>query len=675
FSETRLSGVHDFRFGGTVKPLVELIPMSAAISGPLGKQWGYLFVENFGSDDSHYRTLSHELGHVSETRILGACEPKSVSRTNPDERSDIGSKTELEHTFAGDNTAHIVPMEETSNLMDYSDGIDLVRFQWEAIHNPAIIGKVFQSDEDGSMIDLRTLLGYVISDGNALVREQEDPYGFKNPKEILEKGRIVNLNSVIVTDKVVSISFKNESEKYYTSLSNISEVLRLDNKEKYLVVNSIESVSIPYSENKTGESHLRDSYVTADKICGDYYQVKTAVATIEGWWIHKDNLKRVGDDVSDNFDDLAKVSIVNGVVDSENLAKVLANRNSINDRTDSDIYSTNLRWVTKNGLSGYQYTGYDDSQPTITEGTDFEKYVIGIMLKELQKEGSYSSINAYDGEIFTWGKGFSVKGKLMNLIEALLNMPNKDYAQIFTNVGILIVDNHFWVLDESGNWKKDNPPSYEASNYIKTNTKLLSFFIELAQKEDYSVDVMTSQYNIVKDDGPLDFPSYILVNEKTAYADSWNDASVTVLCHLSHWLSACYGWHKSGNSYQDTKGDLAKVLYKYLYESVKGAKVLRKGEVIETNIYEWHLYYNVLDKFHEFGIPISIGETTLNETWNAHTLILILKNDTNGKLRAVCNVDGKQKYINNSESVLLEKDGKYLIVTNNANTIIYEDFK
>ena len=146
FSETRLSGVHDVKSGRTVKPLVELIPMNAVISGPLGKQWGYLFVDNFGSNNSHYRTLSHELGHVSETRILGACEPKCVSRTNPDERSDIGSKTELQHTFAGDH------LEErtTSNLMDYGTGTDLVRFQWEAIHNPAIIGKVFQSDEDGA---------------------------------------------------------------------------------------------------------------------------------------------------------------------------------------------------------------------------------------------------------------------------------------------------------------------------------------------------------------------------------------------------------------------------------------------------------------------------------------------------------------------------------------------
>ena len=46
--------------------MVELIPMSVAISGPLKEQWGYLFVNEFGKEadkQKHYRTLSHELGH------------------------------------------------------------------------------------------------------------------------------------------------------------------------------------------------------------------------------------------------------------------------------------------------------------------------------------------------------------------------------------------------------------------------------------------------------------------------------------------------------------------------------------------------------------------------------------------------------------------------------------
>jgi hypothetical protein len=86
---------------------------------PLGEQWGYLFVDNFGS--SHYRTLSHELGH---------------------------GRTALHHTFIDQER---IGMGTTNNLMDYSTGTDLVRAQWDMIHKPAIF-KQLQSDEDGAAI-------------------------------------------------------------------------------------------------------------------------------------------------------------------------------------------------------------------------------------------------------------------------------------------------------------------------------------------------------------------------------------------------------------------------------------------------------------------------------------------------------------------------------------------
>jgi hypothetical protein len=38
--------------------------------------------------------------------------------------------------------------------MDYSDGIELNRFQWDAIHNPALLGDIFQTDEDGALFEL-----------------------------------------------------------------------------------------------------------------------------------------------------------------------------------------------------------------------------------------------------------------------------------------------------------------------------------------------------------------------------------------------------------------------------------------------------------------------------------------------------------------------------------------
>jgi hypothetical protein len=79
---------------------------------PLGKQWGYLF----GNADA--RTLAHELGH---------------------------GKTKLQHTFKGD----LITQGSTKNLLDYSDGTDLVRSQWEYIHDPAVFDPI-QDDEDAA---------------------------------------------------------------------------------------------------------------------------------------------------------------------------------------------------------------------------------------------------------------------------------------------------------------------------------------------------------------------------------------------------------------------------------------------------------------------------------------------------------------------------------------------
>jgi hypothetical protein len=83
---------------------------------PINRKWGYLF----GGID--YHTLAHELGH---------------------------GKLTLRHTFASETCGGDPGI--TQNLMDYGEGIELNRFQWEAIHNSALIGKPFQDDDDGAL--------------------------------------------------------------------------------------------------------------------------------------------------------------------------------------------------------------------------------------------------------------------------------------------------------------------------------------------------------------------------------------------------------------------------------------------------------------------------------------------------------------------------------------------
>jgi len=101
---------------------------------PIGKQWGYLFGSAVDA-----RTLAHELGH---------------------------GKLELRHTFASEACGS-GKQGQSNNLMDYpatgssplgggregaSDS--LVCQQWNYMHDPALIGKVFQDDGDGALLSL-----------------------------------------------------------------------------------------------------------------------------------------------------------------------------------------------------------------------------------------------------------------------------------------------------------------------------------------------------------------------------------------------------------------------------------------------------------------------------------------------------------------------------------------
>jgi hypothetical protein len=131
-----------------------------------------------------------------------------------------------------------------------------------------------------------------------------------------------------------------------------------------------------------------------------------------------------------------------------NLANIIDNRNSVNDRTDKSIYGDDaMRPVTYNGRTGYMYKGEDKAEPEITGETEFEKEVKTEIYNEILSEGGFSAINAYDGEIITWGKGFAVNGQLMEVFELIYENDNIDFKQMYNNVGIKIVDDYLWVLD------------------------------------------------------------------------------------------------------------------------------------------------------------------------------------------------------------------------------------
>ncbi len=91
---------------------------------PRSRQFGYIFTKTAaaGGNEALCRTIAHEIAH-------GAFH--------------------LNHTF---DSQYQIEQGTTDNLLDYTVGTDLVKHQWDAIHDPGLVIGMFERDEEGAMI-------------------------------------------------------------------------------------------------------------------------------------------------------------------------------------------------------------------------------------------------------------------------------------------------------------------------------------------------------------------------------------------------------------------------------------------------------------------------------------------------------------------------------------------
>ncbi len=90
---------------------------------PRSKQCGFLFVDGTTDTNSLVRTMAHELGHGAFT---------------------------LKHIF---EQYPAISESSTDNLMDYAGGTQLLKYQWDQIHNPVIVLGLFQSDSSAASVN------------------------------------------------------------------------------------------------------------------------------------------------------------------------------------------------------------------------------------------------------------------------------------------------------------------------------------------------------------------------------------------------------------------------------------------------------------------------------------------------------------------------------------------
>jgi hypothetical protein len=94
---------------------------------PRGQQFGYTFTQGFANDDDLYTGVAHELGHGMFL---------------------------LKHPFDND---YKIPAFSTDNLMDYTGGTHIAKWQWDLIHDPGIILRVFERDKDAMRVNILSL--------------------------------------------------------------------------------------------------------------------------------------------------------------------------------------------------------------------------------------------------------------------------------------------------------------------------------------------------------------------------------------------------------------------------------------------------------------------------------------------------------------------------------------
>jgi|GEM_PF-2209547 len=402
--------------------------------------------------------------------------------------------------------------------------------------------------------------------------------------------------------------------------------------------------------NKGGTPLTQTQYLKIRESCGKYVKVEAGAVT---GWIERDKLLFKPKDTEDNFASFKEVTDWTTLeeVDENTFNIIEANRNAINDRTDVDTYGKGPGNVLSKSGKGYMYTGKNLYDSPVTGSSPQDTAIKTSINTELKGEGGYSSINTWDGQVFTYGRGFATGGALVKLLKIILSKDPK-YQDIFLQVGIGIRGNDIVVVgsDRKVTTNIEAKKDFSAAQIIRDDIRLQSFFIELGEKKEYGQDVADAQMQLLHTSGAFNYPAYVIDTENNTYRDNWNASTVRLMAHLKHWTPGGANWNTT--DYSDTKGDMMQVLYKYITETAKKSAFVSATH--ENNVIEWSNSLRVLERFKSFSEPHGIAYTTFTARYNDdYYKELEIKNKK-------VYLKGENKVLNNA--IIIKDGAKYRIV-------------
>jgi hypothetical protein len=168
--------------------LIENVTGAEGIAGdmPRGKQFGYLF------GGSTARTVAHEIGH---------------------------GLFHLDHPFDRANAAKSFDRGDLAdNLMEYQDGTNLVKLQWDAIHAPGLVIGLFERDESGMAKEESTdILSRIIE---KILSVGENGCGFIRKQTSLTPNKELNISEQTETVDYLIGEIKNENISFSVELGS-----------------------------------------------------------------------------------------------------------------------------------------------------------------------------------------------------------------------------------------------------------------------------------------------------------------------------------------------------------------------------------------------------------------------------------------------------------------------
>jgi hypothetical protein len=224
--------------------------------------------------------------------------------------------------------------------------------------------------------------------------------------------------------------------------------------------------------------------------------------------------------------------------------KIRANRDAI--AVNPKLRMTTYKKVNK-GLVYGDSQGNENLTPSSLQGAAPDKKTRArqIAFKELGTEGKVNSINTYDDQIVTWGKGFSARSGSLNEVFMILFRDHPELRMELLRAGMDCTRKNWFVVNTDTGMIETGD---NALRLMQFDEEMLTALINLGSGDDREQYAIDAQWEAME----------ARAAKVPEYAYDWSESAIALCSHLAHWTPA-FGWGVHPKTYSSTNGDLVEI--------------------------------------------------------------------------------------------------------------------